>query len=289
MKLTVVGCSPAWPNPGGAQSGYLLEGPGRLLWIVGRACSARLRSNGNEPAGRDVDAIAISHFHLDHWGDLVPWVWGTMWGLGQDYAKPELWLPPGGREELAAFGSAVRDAGHVHPRVRAQGVRRGRGVRGGRAEARRDQAPALHGADVRLPRLEHHADARVLGRLGPERAPGEAGRGRRPLPVRGDAGAGRAGRRAAGASLGRRGRRRVRGFGGEAAPAHASPEGAHVSTTASSRRTTGSSSTSSSRRRRNRRSFGAASACNCAVTLTAGGGWNIFPTQGGEYAVRACG
>ena len=28
MKLTVVGCSPAWPNPGGAQSGYLLEGPG---------------------------------------------------------------------------------------------------------------------------------------------------------------------------------------------------------------------------------------------------------------------
>jgi ribonuclease BN (tRNA processing enzyme) len=23
VKLTVVGCSPAWPNPGGAQSGYL--------------------------------------------------------------------------------------------------------------------------------------------------------------------------------------------------------------------------------------------------------------------------
>ena len=25
MKLTVVGCSPAWPNPGGAQSGYLVD------------------------------------------------------------------------------------------------------------------------------------------------------------------------------------------------------------------------------------------------------------------------
>jgi ribonuclease BN (tRNA processing enzyme) len=28
-----------------------------------------------------------------------------MWGFGRDYEKPELWLPPGGREELAAFGT----------------------------------------------------------------------------------------------------------------------------------------------------------------------------------------
>ena len=26
-----------------------------------------------------MDAIAITHFHLDHWGDLVPWVWGTFY------------------------------------------------------------------------------------------------------------------------------------------------------------------------------------------------------------------
>ena len=105
MKLTVVGCSPAWPNPGGAQSGYLLEGPGRLLMDCGPGVLARLRSSSNGTGWPHVDAIAITHFHLDHWGDLVPWVWGTMWGLGRDYAKPELWLPPGGREELAAFGT----------------------------------------------------------------------------------------------------------------------------------------------------------------------------------------
>jgi ribonuclease BN (tRNA processing enzyme) len=104
MKLTVVGSSPAWPNPGGAQSGYLLEGPGRLLLDCGPGVLARLRSNGSNGWPK-VDAIAITHFHLDHWGDLVPWVWGTMWGLGRDQAKPELWLPPGGREELAAFGT----------------------------------------------------------------------------------------------------------------------------------------------------------------------------------------
>jgi ribonuclease BN (tRNA processing enzyme) len=28
-----------------------------------------------------------------------------MWGLGQDTKPPELWLPPGGREEVAAFGT----------------------------------------------------------------------------------------------------------------------------------------------------------------------------------------
>ena len=105
MKLTVVGCSPAWPNPGGAQSGYLLEGPGRLLLDCGPGVLARLRETYSSNGWPEVDAIAISHFHLDHWGDLVPWVWGTMWGLGRDKDRPELWLPPGGREELAAFGT----------------------------------------------------------------------------------------------------------------------------------------------------------------------------------------
>ena len=105
MKLTVVGCSPAWPNPGGAQSGYLLEGPGRLLLDCGPGVLARLRQSYSENGWPEVDAIAITHFHLDHWGDLVPWVWGTMFGLGRDRKRPELWLPPGGREELAAFGT----------------------------------------------------------------------------------------------------------------------------------------------------------------------------------------
>jgi ribonuclease BN (tRNA processing enzyme) len=81
-----------------------LEGPGRILLDCGPGVLARLRSNGSNGWPK-VDAIAITHFHLDHWGDLVPWVWGTMWGLGRDGAKPELWLPPGGREELAAFGT----------------------------------------------------------------------------------------------------------------------------------------------------------------------------------------
>ena len=100
MKLTVVGCSPAWPNPGGAQSGYLVEGSGRLLLDCGPGVLPRLREQDGWP---QVDAIVITHFHLDHWGDLVPWTFGAMFGPGRETAKPQLWLPPNGEAELEVF------------------------------------------------------------------------------------------------------------------------------------------------------------------------------------------
>jgi ribonuclease BN (tRNA processing enzyme) len=100
MRLTVVGCSPAWPNPGGAQSGYLVEDATRVLLDCGPGVLARLRERESWP---HLDAIVITHVHLDHWGDLVPWVWGTMFGLGRE-EHPELWLPPRGAARLRHFG-----------------------------------------------------------------------------------------------------------------------------------------------------------------------------------------
>lgn len=99
VQLTVIGSSPAWPNPGSAQSGYLLEHDGRrLLLDCGPGVLGRLREAGTV----DVDAIAITHFHLDHWGDLVPWVWLVAFGA-QTPRGTELWLPPAGRGELTRF------------------------------------------------------------------------------------------------------------------------------------------------------------------------------------------
>ncbi len=103
MKLTVIGCSPAWPNPGGAHSGYLFEGAsGRLLVDCGPGVLQRLRQREGWPR---VDAIAITHFHLDHWGDVVPWVWGAMYrAAGVTIAeRPELWVHEGGLEVLEEF------------------------------------------------------------------------------------------------------------------------------------------------------------------------------------------
>ena len=104
MKLTVVGCSPAWPNPGGAHSGYLVDD--RLLLDCGPGVLARLREGRIWP---DLDAIALTHFHLDHWGDLVPWVWGASYLEKREEApgRPRLFVPPRGRETLRDFGELL--------------------------------------------------------------------------------------------------------------------------------------------------------------------------------------
>jgi ribonuclease BN (tRNA processing enzyme) len=106
VRLVVVGCSPAWPNPGGAQSGYLVNGSGNVLLDCGPGVLARLRVRDGWPK---VDAIVITHFHLDHWGDLVPWVWGSMYlqGRGDSPARASLWVPPGGIEQLEEFGARL--------------------------------------------------------------------------------------------------------------------------------------------------------------------------------------
>src|SRR3954471_1772464 len=103
VRLTVIGSSPAWPNPGSAQSGYLVQTdsePRRgLLLDCGPGVLGRLRANGNER----IDAVAITHFHLDHWGDLVPWAWLNAYGPQDEHIPCSVWLPPGGRGQLTAF------------------------------------------------------------------------------------------------------------------------------------------------------------------------------------------
>jgi ribonuclease BN (tRNA processing enzyme) len=117
MRLHVIGCSPAWQNPGGAQSGYLVELDGRrLLLDCGPGVLPRLREREGWPR---VDAIVISHFHLDHWGDVLPWAFGALSGPGRGEQRPELWLPPGGAESLrrlepALFTGPVFDVFDVH-------------------------------------------------------------------------------------------------------------------------------------------------------------------------------
>jgi ribonuclease BN (tRNA processing enzyme) len=101
MKLRILGCSPAWPNPGSAQSGYLVEGSGRVLLDCGSGVLAQLRAVDGWPR---VDAVVVTHYHLDHYGDLVPWVWGQLFGPGRNERKAELWIPPGTMSQLDHLG-----------------------------------------------------------------------------------------------------------------------------------------------------------------------------------------
>jgi ribonuclease BN (tRNA processing enzyme) len=105
VKLTVIGSSPAWPNPGSAHAGNLLESGGRsLLLDCGPGVLGRLREHEAWPS---IDAIAITHFHLDHFGDLVPWVWGSWHRNGMGDRRPELWVYRGGHEHLTRVGAIV--------------------------------------------------------------------------------------------------------------------------------------------------------------------------------------
>lgn len=84
MRLTVFGGSGAWPAPGGACSGYLVEHDGfRLLIDPGYAVLPQLL---NRMAAAAVDAVFVSHGHPDHCADLNPLLRAR--ALAEDPAPP---------------------------------------------------------------------------------------------------------------------------------------------------------------------------------------------------------
>ena len=91
MRVTVLGCGAAYPRPGGACSGYLVEGEGATVWLdAGNGTFSRLQGHVD---WRDVDALVLSHAHDDHVADVIPF----MYARGLD----EPALPP-----LPVYGSA---------------------------------------------------------------------------------------------------------------------------------------------------------------------------------------
>jgi ribonuclease BN (tRNA processing enzyme) len=104
LTLTILGAGPAAPNPGGANSGYLVRqqdtavvmdcGPGTAGQIALHLPPERL------------SGVAISHFHPDHYFDLVALYYLLKFGPGRSSRLP-VWLPPGGRDFLDQFGRLV--------------------------------------------------------------------------------------------------------------------------------------------------------------------------------------
>src|SRR4029077_21226355 len=84
----------------------MLEADGsRVLLDCGPGVLGRLRESSMWPEG---DAIAITHFHLDPWGGLVPWVWGSFYlASNGPLPRPALWVQPGGAAYLTALGERL--------------------------------------------------------------------------------------------------------------------------------------------------------------------------------------
>lgn len=105
MRITVLGKSPAWPDAGGACSGYLIEDESTsVLLDCGSGVFPKLRSSMDYV---DLDAVVITHLHADHVLDLIPFASALAYSPRQQQtpALPSLHAPPGAREKLRAIGS----------------------------------------------------------------------------------------------------------------------------------------------------------------------------------------
>jgi ribonuclease BN (tRNA processing enzyme) len=108
LTLTVLGAGPAGPNPGGANSGYLLRQDGQAVLIdCGAGVAGRIPLH---VAVNRLDGVAISHLHPDHYFDLVALYYMLKFGEPRPSDLPRLlpvFVPPGGREFLRQFGQLI--------------------------------------------------------------------------------------------------------------------------------------------------------------------------------------
>jgi ribonuclease BN (tRNA processing enzyme) len=81
LTLTVLGASGSYPGAGQACSGYLVRSETTTLWLdCGSGSLANLQRH---VALLDIDAIAISHEHPDHSGDLAGCYVASKYYLGR--------------------------------------------------------------------------------------------------------------------------------------------------------------------------------------------------------------
>src|SRR5437868_7643703 len=100
MRVTVLGGSAGSPNTGMGCAGFLVEsGTTRLVLDLGPGTLAELRRHVDF---RTLDAVIISHLHVDHVLDLLALRHALAYNPVPAPARTPVWLPPGGERFLAA-------------------------------------------------------------------------------------------------------------------------------------------------------------------------------------------
>jgi ribonuclease BN (tRNA processing enzyme) len=99
MRLTILGGSAASPNTGMGCSGLLVQnGETRIVLDLGPGTLPELRKHADF---RTLDAVIISHMHVDHVLDLLALRHALAYNPISAPAPVPVWLPPGGAAFLA--------------------------------------------------------------------------------------------------------------------------------------------------------------------------------------------
>ncbi|MBA3767456.1 MAG: ribonuclease Z [Acidobacteria bacterium] len=107
MRLVVLGSGTSVPHPQRAASAHWLDTPvGSVLLDASAACVHRMAQEHLDWVG--LDAIWISHFHLDHVGGLAPFLFGTKYApQTRERRKPlTIYGGDGLKKLLSAFDEA---------------------------------------------------------------------------------------------------------------------------------------------------------------------------------------
>ncbi|MER3430474.1 MAG: hypothetical protein C4324_05430 [Blastocatellia bacterium] len=107
MQLFVIGSGASVPHPHRTSSSYWLEtAAGTILLDCGPSAMHRIAADGHNWA--ELDAIWISHFHLDHIGGLAPFLFATKYAPETQgrTKKQRIFGPPGIREIILQYDVA---------------------------------------------------------------------------------------------------------------------------------------------------------------------------------------
>jgi ribonuclease BN (tRNA processing enzyme) len=107
MRLIVLGSGSAVPHPARSSSAYWLETDGgSLLLDISPSALHRMAEENCDWA--NLDAIWVSHFHLDHFGGLAPFLFSTKYApQTQSRTKPlNIFGPDGLKRLIDAFDAA---------------------------------------------------------------------------------------------------------------------------------------------------------------------------------------
>src|SRR5262245_12890648 len=109
MRLTVIGTGTVVPSARRSSAAYWLEaGEVRLLMDCGPGTLHRCGALGLPWAS--ATHVAISHYHIDHWGDLPAFLFAGRWGTLPPRSAPLTLVGPAGfRNRLTVLAGALGD------------------------------------------------------------------------------------------------------------------------------------------------------------------------------------